>query len=380
MRTKSISIILLISALIVSSSYSQQKTEWKGKIEYENGVKVIKNPKKPIYSEEVIDLEEELSIGDAEGQAEYIFGQIAAIAVDEKGHIYVADDKDIQIKVFNERGVFLRTIGRAGQGPGEIGRPYDVFINSHEEVVVPDGKNYKLHFYSLEGKFLREKSFGSRFPQQTALGPQDQLYVLGLGRDLSQGMLFELVKLDNDLGVSAILYRLNVPRGEMNESIDEKVPNFCIQSDGNLVMGFAKQDEYRLELISPQGRTSGIIFRDFNPIPIPKEVLEKAKESLPPGTEIKMPTYFAAFYRLVADDEGRIYALTRPVSQDGKSYLWDVFDIEGRYLAEIKLPGSQWHLSNMKKGILWKNGKLYTAEEDENGYHIVKRYEVTWNY
>ena len=170
MRTKSISIILLISALIVSSSYSQQKTEWKGKIEYENGVKVIKNPKKPIYSEEVIDLEEELSIGDAEGQAEYIFGQIAAIAVDEKGHIYVADD------------------------------------------------------------------------------------------------------------------------------------------------------------------------------------------------------------------EGRIYTLTMPVSQDEKSYLWDVFDMEGRYLAEIKLPGSLSHLVDRKNGILWKRGKLYTVEEDENGYHIVKCYKVTWNY
>jgi hypothetical protein len=92
-----------------------------------------------------------------------------------------------------------------------------------------------------------------------------------------------------------------------------------------------------------------------------------------------MPTHFSAFSRLVNDDEGRIFALTIPIPKNGL-YSWDVFDKEGRYLAEIKVPGSQWHLSNMKKGIIWKNGKLYTAEEDADGYHIVKRYNVTWNY
>jgi len=35
MKAKAISIIPLISALIVSSPYSQQKTEWKGKVECE---------------------------------------------------------------------------------------------------------------------------------------------------------------------------------------------------------------------------------------------------------------------------------------------------------------------------------------------------------
>ena len=35
MKAKAISIILLISALIGASSYSQHKIEWKGKVEYE---------------------------------------------------------------------------------------------------------------------------------------------------------------------------------------------------------------------------------------------------------------------------------------------------------------------------------------------------------
>ena len=56
MKAKTISVIILILFLILSFSYAQNKTAWKGKIEYENGIEVIKNPKKPIYKKEVFSL------------------------------------------------------------------------------------------------------------------------------------------------------------------------------------------------------------------------------------------------------------------------------------------------------------------------------------
>jgi hypothetical protein len=28
--------------------------------------------------------------------------------------------------------------------------------------------------------------------------------------------------------------------------------------------------------------------------------------------------------------------------------------------------------------LVWKNDKLYTIEEDESGFNVVKRYKVTW--
>ncbi len=373
-----ISIALIVSVFIIFASYGNQNPQWKGTIEVEDGVKVIKNPKNPIYENDVLLLEEELSIGESVGQPEYTFGRIAAVEVDENGCIYVADDKEIQVKVFDENGTFLRSIGSSGQGPGEIGRLYNIFINSNDELIITDGANYRLHFYSLQGTFLRDKSFGSRFPEQTDLSPQGQLYVLSFGGSFRAGNYWELSKLDEDLNVEAILHRVDIQPGPLKESLGDKVPLFCVRDDGSLVMGFAKHDEYRIMVINPQGNTSLIITRTFDPIPIPREILDKIKQSRPPDWKIDIPTHFAAFSRLFSDNEGRIYALTLPVSKDNKSYLWDVFDKEGRYLAEIKLPGSQWHLSNMKKAMLWKEGKLYTVEENVDGYHIVKRYRVTW--
>jgi len=138
--------------------------EWKGKITEKDGVITVSNPKIPLYAGPVLTLSEELRIGDATGRPEYTFGRGPAIAVDNQGGIYVLDDKNIHIKAFDAQGTYLRTIGRKGQGPGEIGSPFDVLINSRGELLVPDGESYKLHAYSPPGQFLRDKR--SRAPDR----------------------------------------------------------------------------------------------------------------------------------------------------------------------------------------------------------------------
>ena len=67
-KTKVISIFLSISALILLVSCHQQKAEWKGTVEEENGITVVKSPIEPMYKEDVFSLEEELSTGEAEGK------------------------------------------------------------------------------------------------------------------------------------------------------------------------------------------------------------------------------------------------------------------------------------------------------------------------
>ncbi len=60
MKKHSILFIIFI-CIFLSSSFSQQRSDWKGTIEYEDGVRVITNPKKPLYGEIIFDLEEDLS-------------------------------------------------------------------------------------------------------------------------------------------------------------------------------------------------------------------------------------------------------------------------------------------------------------------------------
>ena len=91
-RSKVISIVLFLSASIMLLSFGRQETEWKGNVEKEDGVKVIKNPREPLYGEIKFELEEDLSIG-KEDDDNYMFCGRVNLAVDNQDNIYALDGK-----------------------------------------------------------------------------------------------------------------------------------------------------------------------------------------------------------------------------------------------------------------------------------------------
>ena len=73
-------ILLSLFALSCTKAKITEKAEWKGEIEYEDGVKVVKNPAEPVYGEITFELKEELSIGNEEDD-NYMFYQPKKIDV-----------------------------------------------------------------------------------------------------------------------------------------------------------------------------------------------------------------------------------------------------------------------------------------------------------
>lgn len=67
-----------------------------------------------------IDDEPVLSIGLAEGEAPYLFGEISGAARFADGFIAVADRQGAEIRLFNQDGRHVRSMGRRGKGPGEF--------------------------------------------------------------------------------------------------------------------------------------------------------------------------------------------------------------------------------------------------------------------
>jgi hypothetical protein len=58
------------------------------------------------------------TVGLVDGPDPEVFGRIAAVAFDARDRLYVLDSQARRISVFDERGRFVRTIGRPGEGPG----------------------------------------------------------------------------------------------------------------------------------------------------------------------------------------------------------------------------------------------------------------------
>jgi hypothetical protein len=80
--------------------------------------------------------------------------------------------------------------------------------------------------------------------------------------------------------------------------------------------------------------------------------------------------YFPPVHSITTDDEGRIFVRTYEKAKEGKYYN-DVFDSEGRYIAKVPLKD---------RLQVWKKSKLYSIEEDEDGFQMVKRFKVNWKY
>lgn len=155
-RTIFISIVLFLSASIILVSYGNQKVEWKGKIEVEDGVKVIKNPDKPFFGELIFYLEEDLIIGNEEYE-NYMFYQARDVKVDSQGNIYVLDAGNHRVQKFDKNGNYLQTIGRKGQGPGEFASIYNMLFDNQNNLYVKGMRI--IHIFNNKGEFIRNVTF-----------------------------------------------------------------------------------------------------------------------------------------------------------------------------------------------------------------------------
>lgn len=91
----------------------------------------------------------DLSIGQLEGPAEYAFGRVSGVAEGPGGEIYVSDSEAGAIRVFDAQGTFVRTLGREGQGPGEMERPCCIAFGPEQLLWVRDGGNRRYDSYAV---------------------------------------------------------------------------------------------------------------------------------------------------------------------------------------------------------------------------------------
>ena len=187
---------ILVSFVILSIvSCVGQKTEWQGTIEVVDGVTVVKNPKKPMYEKDVFTIEEDLKIGESVRDENYKFSYISSLDVDKEENIYVADTKEMHIKVFDKMGKFLRVIGKEGQGPDETSMLRNIKITPKNELLVFDVRNRKIPYFSLEGKFLKPIDTGKLKILRLYCDSHDNYYVV-TGSAAPPDPYYELLKLD----------------------------------------------------------------------------------------------------------------------------------------------------------------------------------------
>jgi hypothetical protein len=361
--------ISITTILLVFFACSGQETDWEGSIEVVDGVTIIKNPMEPLYGEEAFIIEEELSIGEAKGREEYIFQGIRAVAVSDNGDMYVVDSKAQHVKVYNNQGEFLRTIGRPGQGPGELFRPRTITYTKNDEIVVGDMNN--LTYFNPAGDYIKRVSLAKSSISTVKIDNDRNIFGFCIVRDKG---VYELKKFDPEVKELFSYGTSPLPSAEMSRTGKRNVFFTLLRWDlinGNQIVCGYPGEGYVIKTYDSSANLVRKIEREYTKINITEQDKEEAIAEYPSEmrNNTTAPKHFPPFQTLRADDEGRVYVLTNERTEDKEKYFWDIFDAEGKYILKIPLKTSPRVIKN----------KMYVIEDDEEGYQYLKRYKITWN-
>jgi len=347
------------------------------KVKTVNGVQVVENPEKPKAPKNIptkFSLEEDFKIGDSEVEEEMI-AQVTFFAVDENESIYALDWKANNIKVFDRDGKFVRTIGKQGQGPGEINFPSGLLITPENELLIEDAGNRRLAYFTLEGEFLRNVSVADK-TSLTNLVMDNKGNVLARQFIIhEEDMSFEIRKFDKDLNnlftIESIPFTFRDPQKDKMNPFDF-VQIYFFDSEGQIYFGNPK--EYEIQIFSSEGKLKKKITKKYKPEKITEEDIEKIMDRIPDmgfgmKNMMEFPKQFPAYEAYTVDEEGRLIVRTYNKAEEEDNVYLDIFDAEGKYIARFP--------SKVNPRI-WKNNKMYAIEETDEGFIVIKRYTFSW--
>lgn len=91
--------------------------------------------------------------GGAEEEDEQKFFETPTdIVIDSKNRVYICDQHNHCIKIFDRTGKYLRTIGRKGRGPGDVYSPKFISISPEDELVVYELGGRRFQWFSPNGQ------------------------------------------------------------------------------------------------------------------------------------------------------------------------------------------------------------------------------------
>jgi len=353
---------LILAFLIVSCG--PQKSAWKGTISTDNGITIVKNPKTPLYEEEIITMEEVLSIGKSEGKDEYLFAQLRDLAVDDAGNIYTLDMKEASVKKFSAAGELLTSFGKKGQGPGEIGLGANLEITSQREIVIEDPMNRRLAYFSFDGDFIKNQLITKM--RLITIECDEEGNIIG-GTVNMEKQAYEVIKISPEIDLLCTYGSSPFPSNPRIHNPFRPVLRWTVLPDDTVACGDGK--DYNLDIYDPQGKMTKRITKDYSPVEITEEEIAEKKKMDLQGRELDIPSHHGPYFWFTADNAGRIYVRTFEQASDGSGYQYNIFDEDGKYITDLLIP-------ELPRVI--KNDHIYTIEEDLEGYHIVKKYRLNW--
>lgn len=372
MRPLKIILLLLIVWVFSACGEKAPDTEYPVSIQMIEGVKVVSNPDYPRDGTKRYLMEEELSIGEADGDEAYMLNRPQDVQVSEDDTIYILDWSDVCIKVFDPKGKYLRTIGRKGQGPGEFEFLTYMALSSDKRIFVMDSVNRRIVVFDIKGEYLS----GSRLEgmlRHIKTDGQNRFY---FEKRIQEESAEELPITEDfqELDVTVQIFRVEADGEEMfhlGDFIGEKDRlkrtgpegvisvgskyNVVWEVDRKGLLYIGLNDEYKINVLDQEGNKILTFEREYKPVTLVRQLDELVRKFVMPAFDPRLAWEF--------DDEGNLWISFFSENED--EVVYDVFSPEGIYIKQVILP----HMIRE-----FKNGKVYSIVTTEEGFRAVKRF------
>lgn len=370
--------------------------DWSGEIRDSAGIEIVTNPTEGLWGDDPAwTLEETFRVGGMDAATEAMFGQIVGIDLDAAGNVYVADQQAAQIRVFAPDGSHLRTLGRPGSGPGEIGAQMAGVFVVGDEVRSPDMANARLNRWAVDGgealTALRwdigqgvpirfdevEGGMVAQFRDISGMlaAQQGQTDIPEPTGDAIRTFAAEGEEADT-LATLPVGQSLQFSGGTPQVRVFEAEPVWDATPSGVLVTGMNNQ--VRLEVHRTDGTLERVVVLPGEAAPVTEGDQTLIKEAMrglmmdqgaPPQAvapfieSMQFAERYPRFAQIVVGPGGSLW-LQRILTAEGVveggaldfqnlgSDDWDVFDAEGRYLGVLAMP-TRFQPLRLIDDVLW---------------------------
>lgn len=375
-RTRIITSFAALGALVACSGDAPPGSD--ATVRDSAGVQIVENSTDGLWAAEGgWTTEELLTIGDAAGDADYQFGQIAGVDVLSDGRIAVLDQQAQRVQIYGPDGAYRQSFGGPGNGPGEFSPgAMALFVGRGDTIVVPDMGNQRVTVIPTEGE-------ATSFPLSMEQGIPMGFDIFDGGALVSQRRAMNFAdptaRTDDDLVLAqaydgAILDTLLTPRRggtfEMTSSgprltLFAAEPQWATLSDERLA--YASNDAYRISVYGPEGDLERIVTFPHEVQPVTETeqeiLLELVRTSMerngaPPQAidqflgSMGFADAWPAFARLRGGPFGTLWVqrlrdITEMSDEERENWnpqldqggrTWDVFESDGRYGGVVELP------------------------------------------
>ncbi len=321
----------------------------------------IVNSANPSEGQQTMELEELWRIGGIDDE-ENLLGVINGVNQDEKGNIYLLDIQLMEVQVFSPDGEYVNTLGKQGEGPGEIRRATGFVLLPGALVGLVQGFPGKIVTVDRDnnpaGDFMPggdDPTEGGFLALRKAASASDHLVLSGtkiIRGDNSRTAISFIASFNSD-GTEGTRFMEHTTTREFRapqfSEKDEFFPHeggWALGSDGSVVVA-PQRNKYFLEVYNPSGSLKHTISRPYKSYKRTSEEKDRAKEMMMPWRRrnrsrlnIVVEPTDKDILNIRLDDSGNIWVLTSQGIREqveGIHSTWDVINSEGKFTRQVSI-------------------------------------------